>query len=98
MTDKKLKKEFERKFVKPFQKNKDFNELQLGTLEIRDYLMFEWFEKALQEREKEIAKQLDMTIFSNERAILEGYVIDWGDSLRKFIKYNLLPQITERNK
>ena len=62
MTNKELKKSFEKKFVKPFQKNKDFNELQLGTIEIRDYLMSKWFEKALQDREKEIIDRLQKRI------------------------------------
>ncbi|HZX14953.1 MAG TPA: hypothetical protein VFF49_11215 [Thermodesulfobacteriota bacterium] len=53
-----MKKEFIKKFVKPFQNNKDFNEMQLGAIEIRDHMMFDWFDQKLKEREKEVIEKI----------------------------------------
>ena len=53
-----MKKEFIKKFVKPFQNNKDFNEMQLGAIEISDHMMFDWFDQKLKEREKEVIEKI----------------------------------------
>lgn len=41
--------------------------------------------KALRQERKEIARQLNMTILFNEKAIMEDKIVDWGQTLRKFI-------------
>jgi hypothetical protein len=46
-----IKQEFEKLFIKPFQKNVgEFNKMQLGGMEVRDYMMLDWFELKLKEQ------------------------------------------------
>src|SRR3990167_285794 len=60
---KKLKEEFEKLFIKPFQKNKmSFNKMQLGGIEVRDYLILNWFKQKLKEKEKEIIEDLKIKV------------------------------------
>ena len=85
MTKQQILEEFEKKFVKPFQKNKEFNEIQLGAIEVRDQMMFDWFQSKLSKASLEGYKRgLDQNVL--EKLIERGYhkaIKDWLPECKK---------------
>ena len=93
----KSREEFEKKFVKPFQKNKEFNEIQLGAIEVRDQMMFDWFQSKLSKASLEGYKRgLDQNVL--EEMIERGYhkaIKDWLPECKKIKEKALAKQKKE---